>query len=147
MYIVNNSTKTLKGEVSQSSFVFTDLVPAWEYDVVVEAYNGENTASSQFRVCAAPAATQNFKVVSVDRDTALASWSVATGHGYYIQWATDAAFTENVGGAFITGSGSTSASIDLDGDVSDYYFRVRVWKWYENSRLYSDFGAPVQIER
>lgn len=147
VYIVNNSTKTLKGEVSQSAFVFTDLVPAWEYDVVVEAYNGENTASSQFRVCAAPAATQNFKVVSVDRDTALASWSVATGHGYYIQWATDAAFTENVGGAFITGSGSTSALIDLDGDVSDYYFRVRVWKWYENSRLYSDFGAPAQIER
>src|SRR5699024_3526480 len=64
-------------------------------------------------------------------------------HGYYIQWSTDPAFAKNVNGSFITGSGSTKYTINVD-NAQDYYVRVRAWKWYEGYRLYSDFSAPVK---
>lgn len=144
VYVVSGSNQYFKADVSEPKYTFTNLTPAWEYDVMVVAYNDVNTASSEYRICAAPCPVNEFEVSAVDDDTVLASWSVQASHGYYIQWSTDENFNENVEGEFITGSGSTSKEISLDGDVSDYYFRVRAWKYYEGSRLYSDFCTPQQ---
>lgn len=145
VYIVSGSNKYFKGDVTEAKYIFTDLTPAWEYNVMVVAYNDTNSASSEYRVCAAPCPVSEFEVCAVDKNTVLASWSIEASHGYYIQWATDENFTQNVEDAYITGSGSTFKEISLDGDVSDYYFRVRVWKYYEDSRLFSDFCEPQQV--
>lgn len=145
VYVVSGSTKYFKGDVTEPKYTFTDLTPAWEYDVMVVAYNDVTSNSSQYHICAAPCPVSEFDVSTVDESTALATWSVEASHGYYIQWSTDEDFAENVEGEFITGSGSTTKKISVDGDVSDYYFRVRVWKYYEGSRLYSDFCAPMQV--
>lgn len=145
VYIVSGNTKYYKGDVTEARFIFTDLTPAWEYDVMVVAYNEKCSVSSNYHICAAPAPVREFEVSAVDDSTVKASWSVEASHGYYIQWATDENFTQNVEGEFISGSGSTTKKISVDGDVSDYYFRVRVWKYYEGSRLFSDFSAPLQV--
>lgn len=145
VYIVSGSTKYFKGDVTEPKYTFTDLTPAWEYDVMVVAYNDATSNSSEYHICAAPCPVSEFDVKAVDDSTALATWSVEASHGYYIQWSTDENFTENVEGEFIMGSGSTTKEISVDGDISDYYFKVRVWKYYEDSRLYSDFCAPMQV--
>ena len=132
----------LKGDVKNSQFTFTDLTPAWEYDAKIVAYNGAGEASAVYRICAAPAPTGNLKA-SVDNNTITATWDVQASHGYYIQWSTDETFTKNVSGAFINGSGSTSYTINV-ANAQDYYVRVRAWKWYQDSRLYSDFCEPVK---
>lgn len=140
IYIVNDGNKELLDTVTESDYVFTDLTPAWEYDIFVEAYNNKEVKSSQYRICAAPAPVSGLEINAADTDTYVVSWNVQASHGYYIQWAEDENFTKNVKGEFITGSGSTSKTFDFD---DNYYVRVRAWKWYQNSRVYGDFSAPV----
>lgn len=135
----------MKGIVTESQYTFTDLTAAWEYDVKVVAYGKGKTSEAVYRICAAPSVVQNFSVQS-GGNTATATWDVQACHGYYIQWATDENFTQNVNGAFLTGSGATNYTIDLD-DHDTYYIRVRAWKWYQDQRLFSDFSAPVQITK
>ena len=145
VYIVSGETDQLKGIVTESQYTFTDLTAAWEYDVKVVAYGKGKTSEAVYRICAAPSVVQNFSVQS-GGNTATATWDVQACHGYYIQWATDENFTQNVNGAFLTGSGATNYTIDLD-DHDTYYIRVRAWKWYQDQRLFSDFSAPVQITK
>ena len=144
VYIVSANSETLKGTVTENRFTFTDLSPAWEYDVRVKAYSGDELVAQNhtYRVCAAPSPVQNLSV-SLNGNAITASWDVQASHGYYIQWSTDPAFAKNVNGSFITGSGSTKYTINVD-NAQDYYVRVRAWKWYEGYRLYSDFSAPVK---
>ena len=144
VYIVSANSETLKGTVTENRFTFTDLSPAWEYDVRVKAYSGDERIAQNhtYRVCAAPSPVQNLSV-SLNGNAITASWDVQASHGYYIQWSTDPTFAKNVNGSFITGSGSTKYTINAD-NAQDYYVRVRAWKWYEGYRLYSDFSAPVK---
>ena len=144
VYIVSANSETLKGTVTENRFTFTDLSPAWEYDVRVKAYSGDELIAQNhtYRVCAAPSPVQNLSV-SLNGNAITASWDVQASHGYYIQWSTDPTFAKNVDGSFITGSGSTKYTINVD-HAQDYYVRVRAWKWYEGYRLYSDFSAPVK---
>ena len=144
VYIVSANSETLKGTVTENRFTFTDLSPAWEYDVRVKAYSGDELIAQNhtYRVCAAPSPVQNLSV-SLNGNAITASWDVQASHGYYIQWSTDSTFAKNVNGSFITGSGSTKYTINVD-HAQDYYVRVRAWKWYEGYRLYSDFSAPVK---
>ena len=144
VYIVSANSETLKGTVTENRFTFTDLSPAWEYDVRVKAYSGDELIAQNhtYRVCAAPSPVQNLSV-SLNGNAITASWDVQASHGYYIQWSTDPTFAKNVNGSFITGSGSTKYTINAD-NAQDYYVRVRAWKWYEGYRLYSDFSAPVK---
>ena len=140
VYIVSANSETLKGTVTENRFTFTDLSPAWEYDVRVKAYSGDERIAQNhtYRVCAAPSPVQNLSV-SQNGNAITASWDVQASHGYYIQWSTDPTFAKNVNGSFITGSGSTKYTINAD-NAQDYYVRVRAWKWYEGYRLYSDFS-------
>ena len=142
VYINNGKQDLLQGETTQSRYTFTELVPAWEYDVKVVAYNDVSTSEAMFRICAAPSPVNGLQA-EADEDSITASWDVQASHGYYIQWSTDPNFVQNVNGAFITGSGSTKYTINVD-NAQDYYVRVRAWKWYEGYRLYSDFSAPVK---
>ena len=142
VYIVSGSKEYLKGDVKESKFTFTDLTPSWEYNVKVVAYNDYGTASSMTTVGAAPAAPVGLEV-EANENTIKATWDVASCHGYYIQWATDESFKNVVGGEYINGSGSTSYTINADSSQS-YYVRVRTWKNYQGSKLYSDFSAPVK---
>ena len=134
----------LKGETDESKFTFTDLTPAWEYDVRVEAYAGDKllAQNTAYRICAAPAPTDSLKA-SATGNAITATWVEQASHGYYIQWSTDETFTNNVSGTFINGSASTSYTINV-ANAQDYYVRVRAWKWYQGSRLYSDFCEPVK---
>ena len=142
VYINNGKQDLLQGETTQSRYTFTELVPAWEYDVKVVAYNDVSASEAMFRICAAPSPVNGLQA-EADEDSITASWDVQASHGYYIQWSTDPNFVQNVNGAFITGSGSTKYTINVD-NAQDYYVRVRAWKWYQNTRLYSDFSAPVK---
>ena len=142
VYIVSGGKDYLKGDVKENKFTFTDLTPSWEYDVKVVAYNNYGSASSMTTVGAAPAAPTGLKAAS-SGNTITATWDVASCHGYYIQWATDESFKNVVGGEYINGSGSTSYSININGSQA-YYVRVRTWKNYQGSKLYSDFSAPVK---
>ena len=142
VYINNGKQDLLQGETTQSRYTFTELVPAWEYDVKVVAYNDVSTSEAMFRICAAPSPVNGLQA-EADEDSITATWDVQASHGYYIQWSTDPAFAKNVNGSFITGSGSTKYTINVD-HAQDYYVRVRAWKWYEGYRLYSDFSAPVK---
>ena len=136
-------TETLKGTTSENRFVFTDLIPAWEYNVKVTAYNEYGYASSNTRVCAAPLPVENV-TATANGNTITAKWDVQASHGYYIQWSTDQDFQQDVNGAFITGSGATSYTIGADSNET-YYVRVRAWKWYQGARLYGDFTQPVMV--
>ena len=135
----------LKGDVKNSQFTFTDLTPAWEYDAKIVAYNEEDEVSAVYRICAAPAPTDGLKA-SATGNAITATWVEQASHGYYIQWSTDKSFTKNVSGAFINGSGSTSYTINV-ANAQDYYVRVRAWKWYQDSRVYSDFCEPVSVSK
>lgn len=56
VYDVTNGANTLKGTVTASEFKFTDLTPAWEYDIKVIAYSADGTILAQntsYRICAA----------------------------------------------------------------------------------------------
>ena len=136
-------TETLKGITEENRFVFTDLVAAWEYNVMVVAYNDYGSASSKTHVCAAPSPVLNFSA-EMNGSTINAKWDVQASHGYYIQWSTDQDFQQDVNGAFITGSGATSYAIGADSNET-YYVRVRAWKWYQGARLYGDFTQPVMV--
>uniref|UniRef100_UPI004029856A hypothetical protein n=1 Tax=Eubacterium sp. TaxID=142586 RepID=UPI004029856A len=131
------------GDVKESKFTFTDLTPSWEYNVKVVAYNDYGTASSTTTVGAAPAAPTGLEV-EASGNTIKANWDIASCHGYYIQWATDKDFKNVVGGEFVNGSGSTNYTINVDGSKT-YYVRVRTWKNYQGSKLYSDFSAPESV--
>ena len=141
VYIVSGSNEYFKGETKENKFTFTDLMPSWEYNVKVVAYNDYGTASSMTTVGAAPAAPTGLEA-TISGNTITANWDVASCHGYYIQWATDESFNNVVGGEYINGSGSTNYTINVDGSQT-YYVRVRTWKNYQGSKLYSDFSAPV----
>ena len=136
-------TETLKGITEENRFVFTDLVAAWEYNVMVVAYNDYGSASSKTHVCAAPSPVLNFSA-EMNGSTINAKWDVQASHGYYIQWSTDQDFQQDVNGAFITGSGATSYAIGADSNET-YYVRVRAWKWYQGARLYGDFTQPAMV--
>ena len=47
VYDVTNGANTLKGTVTASEFKFTDLTPAWEYDIKVIAYSADGTILAQ----------------------------------------------------------------------------------------------------
>ena len=144
VYIVSGSTEYFKGDVQDSKFTFTDLTPSWEYTVKVVAYNDYGTASSTTTVGAAPAAPTGLEA-EMSGSTIKATWDVASCHGYYIQWATDESFNNVVGGEFVNGSGSTSYTIKNISSSQTYYVRVRTWKNYEGSKLYSDFTAAEKV--
>ena len=143
VYIVSGSTECFKGDVQNSKFTFTDLTPSWEYTVKVVAYNDYGTASSTTTVGAAPAAPTGLEA-EMSGSTIKATWDVASCHGYYIQWATDESFKNVAGGEYVNGSGSTSYTIKNISSSKTYYVRVRTWKNYQGSKLYSDFSAPVK---
>ncbi len=143
VYIVSGSTEYFKGDVQDSKFTFTDLTPSWEYTVKVVAYNDYGSSSSTTTVGAAPAAPTGLEV-EMSGSTIKATWDVASCHGYYIQWATDESFKNVVGGEFVNGSGSTSYTIKNISSSKTYYVRVRTWKNYQGSKLYSDFTAAVE---
>ena len=141
VYIVSGDKEHLKGDVKESKFTFTDLTPSWEYTVKVVAYNDYGSSSSTTTVGAAPAAPTGLEV-EMSGSTIKATWDVASCHGYYIQWATDESFKNVAGGEYVNGSGSTSYTIKNISSSQTYYVRVRTWKNYQGSKLYSDFSAP-----
>ena len=141
VYIVSGDKEYLKGDVKESKFTFTDFTPSWEYTVKVVAYNDYGSSSSTTTVGAAPAAPTGLEATS-SGSTIKATWDVASCHGYYIQWATDESFKNVAGGEYVNGSGSTSYTIKNISSSKTYYVRVRTWKNYQGSKLYSDFSAP-----
>ena len=146
IYNTTNGKNELKGTVSTNEFTFTDLNPAWEYDIVVRAYCGRKTYSSlPHRICAAPAPVQNLELTATGHNSIKATWDYAVCHGYYIQWSTDPTFTDKsqINGAWINNTFTTSFEISTDKPASEYYVRIRSWKYYQGSKIFSDFCEPT----
>ena len=146
IYNTTNGKNELKGTVSTNEFTFTDLNPAWEYDIVVRAYCGRKTYSSlPHRICAAPAPVQNLELTATGHNSIKATWDYAVCHGYYIQWSTDPTFTDKsqINGAWINNTFTTSFEISTDKPASEYYVRIRSWKYYQGNKIFSDFCEPT----
>ncbi|MFR3422107.1 MAG: GH25 family lysozyme [Eubacterium sp.] len=145
IYDVTNGANTLKGITQSSKFTFVDLNPAWEYDIKVVAKNGENSSEATYRICAATAPVENFKASATGANTIKATWDYAVSHGYYIQWSTDPTFTDKsqTNGAWINSTFTTSFEISTDKPASEYYVRIRSWKYYQGSKIFSDFCEPT----
>ena len=145
VYDVTNGASELKGTSETSDFTFTDLNPAWEYDIKVVAKNAFENVESIYRVCAATPVVENFKAKITDNNSIKAEWDYAVCHGYYIQWSTDPTFTDKsqINGAWINNTFTTSFEISTDKPASEYYVRIRSWKYYQGSKIFSDFCEPA----
>ena len=145
VYDVTNGASELKGTSETSDFTFTDLNPAWEYDIKVVAKNTFENVESIYRICAATAPVENFKAKITDNNSIKAEWDYAVCHGYYIQWSTDPTFTDKsqINGAWINNTFTTSFEISTDKPASEYYVRIRSWKYYQGSKIFSDFCEPT----
>lgn len=135
--------ETLKGKTTENKFVFTDLEPGWEYNVMVVAANEYGSASSKTAICAAPARIESFYADAKSSDRIEAGWSTAACHGYLIQWSRDESFSRVDGSAVINGTNTTRCTINVSG-AADYYVRVRAWRNYNGDKVYSEFTAPVK---
>ena len=146
IYDVTNGANTLKGITQSSKFTFVDLNPAWEYDIKVVAKNGENSSEATYRICAATAPVENFKASATGANTIKATWDYAVSHGYYIQWSTDPTFTDKsqINGAWINNTFTTSFEAKTDKPASEYYVRIRSWKYYQGGKIFSDFCEPIK---
>ena len=144
IYDVTNGANELKGITQSSKFTFVDLNPAWEYDIKVVAKNGEDSSQATYRICAATAPVENFKASVTGANTVKATWDYAVCHGYYIQWSTDPTFTDKsqINGAWINGTFTTSFEAKTDKPASEYYVRIRSWKYYQGGKIFSDFCEP-----
>ena len=145
IYDVTNGANELKGITQSSKFTFVDLNPAWEYDIKVVAKNGEDSSEATYRICAATAPVENFKASVTGANTVKATWDYAVCHGYYIQWSTDPTFTDKsqINGAWINGTFTTSFEAKTDKPASEYYVRIRSWKYYQGGKIFSDFCEPA----
>ena len=145
VYDVTNGASELKGTSETSDFTFTDLNPAWEYDIKVVAKNVFENVESIYRVCAATPVVENFKASTTGANVIKATWDYAVCHGYYIQWSTDPTFTDKsqINGAWINNTFTTSFEISTDKPASEYYVRIRSWKYYQGSKIFSDFCEPA----
>ena len=145
VYDVTNGASELKGTSETSDFTFTDLNPAWEYDIKVVAKNTFENVESIYRVCAATPVVENFKASTTGANAIKATWDYAVCHGYYIQWSTDPTFTDKsqINGAWINNTFTTSFEISTDKPASEYYVRIRSWKYYQGSKIFSDFCEPA----
>ena len=145
VYDVTNGASELKGTSETSDFTFTDLNPAWEYDIKVVAKNAFENVESIYRVCAATPVVENFKASTTGANVIKATWDYAVCHGYYIQWSTDPTFTDKsqINGAWINNTFTTSFEISTDKPADEYYVRIRSWKYYQGSKIFSDFCEPA----
>ena len=147
IYDTTNGKNELKGTASTNEFTFTDLNPAWEYDIVVRAYCGRKTYNSlPHRICAAPAPVQNLELTATGHNSIKATWDYAVCHGYYIQWSTDKDFKTDLNGAFISGTYNTEYNISTADTANKYFVRIRSLKSFNGTNVYSDFGEAAQIE-
>ena len=143
IYDVTNGANELKGITQSSKFTFVDLNPAWEYDIKVVAKNGEDSSEATYRICAATAPVENFKASVTGANTVKATWDYAVCHGYYIQWSTDKNFKSDVHGEWVNGTFTTSFEAKTDKPASEYYVRIRSWKYYKGGKIFSDFCEPA----
>ncbi len=142
-YDVTDNVYTYIGTSETSDYVFTNLKPAWEYDIkVVASNNGNPIASGTYRICAATPPVENLAVGHSDANTVSVSWDYAVCHGYYVQWSTTSDFSSDVHGQYINGTYSTSFKFNADAD-KEYFVRVRSWKIYQGSYVYSDFSDAL----
>ena len=145
IYDTTNGKNELKGTASTNEFTFTDLNPAWEYDIVVRAYCGRKTYNSlPHRICAAPAPVQNLELTATGHNSIKATWDYAVCHGYYIQWSTDKDFKTDLNGAFISGTYNTEYNISTADTANKYFVRIRSLKSFNGTNVYSDFGEAAQ---
>ncbi len=142
IYDVTNGKNELKGTSKKSDFTFTDLNPAWEYDIKVVTKNIFECAESTYRICAATPPVENF-TATASGNTLKAEWDYAVCHGYYIQWSTDKDFKSDVHGEWINGTFNTSFETKTEKSADEYYVRIRSWKNYQGSKVYGDFSEGV----
>ena len=143
VYDVTNGANTLKGTVTASEFKFTDLTPAWEYDIKVIAYSADGTILAQntsYRICAACSPVSGVSATVSGANELSVSWSGSVCHGYYIQWSTDGNFKSDLHGEWISGSATTSYKITTDLNANKYFVRVRGWKTFQGTTIYGDFS-------
>ena len=143
VYDVTNGANTLKGTVTASEFKFTDLTPAWEYDIKVIAYSADGTILAQntsYRICAACSPVSGVSATVSGANELSVSWSGSVCHGYYIQWSTDGNFKSDLHGEWISGSATTSYKITTDLNANKYFIRVRGWKTFQGTTIYGDFS-------
>ena len=137
VYIVSGSSSVLKGKTTETQFVFTDLTPGWEYDVLITANDSENSTSELTTVCAAPGNINGLEAQLKDANTVFLSWESPGCHGYLIEWATNSDFTENKGSVTVSGD-RESFELSLK-DASQYYIRMRAWKTSGGETIYGEF--------
>ena len=146
VYDVTNGAKTLKGTATASEFKFTDLTPAWEYDIKVIAYSADGKVLAEndsFRICAGCATVSGLSATVSGENELTVSWNSSACHGYYIQWSTSSTFNNSVQGAWISGSATNTYKISTNTGANEYYVRVRSWKTFQGGTVYGDFSSPA----
>ncbi len=146
IYDVTNGANTLKGTVTESEFKFTDLTPAWEYDIKVVAYSSSGTVLAQntsYRICAACPPVSGVSATITGENELSVSWNSSVCHGYYVQWSTDSSFKSDLHGEWVSGSATTSHNITTDSIASRYFVRVRGWKTFQSNTVYGDFSEAA----
>ncbi len=146
VYDITNGANTLKGTVTASEFKFTDLTPAWEYDIKVVAYSSSGAVLAEktsYRICAACPPVSGVSATITGENELNISWSSSVCHGYYIQWSTDSSFKSDLHDEWVSGSATTSQKITTDSTANKYFVRVRGWKTFQGGTVYGDFSEAV----
>ena len=134
-------TETLKGDTTENRFVFTDLNPGWEYNIMVVASNEIGRVCAKTAITAAPAPVE-YAAATIDGSEVTAIWAVTPGHGYIIQWSTDQSFKTIEGSESISGSDNNFCTFTVNGDPADYYIRVRATRTARGEMIGGEY-SPV----
>ena len=143
VYTVSGDSQTLAGTTADSNFTLTDLAPATEYKIRVEAYAGSLSSSAEYAVCTAPREVEGFSARITENGAAQLSWNAVSCSGYIVEWATDSDFTQNTGSAKLDAS-ATSYTMDFEG-ADEYFVRIRAYKDYSAGTVYGNDSAYVDL--
>ena len=136
------------GTSSTNEYNVTGLHSGWEYYFKVSAVkNGkEGELSDEFHTVAACASPTGLTAEVISDNEISVKWDAGSAHGYYLEWSTDPTFATKQS-ANLVGVNNTSKTITVSGNASEYYVRVRLWRYWEDGYVYGNFSDAIKAAK
>ena len=137
VYRLTDGEYKLVATTKDTSYVFRDVVPGWEYYFKVSAVkNGkEGMLSKELHTCAACPPIETYSAAINKNGSVTVDWEMVNAHGYVVMWSTDPEFKTDVNYSYVVGHESTSYTFTPSGNAENYYVRIRAWRYWENNSL------------
>lgn len=140
--------KWVKLATLEGSMTANYRVPTYadsKYYFAIEAYKGSSSnvgARTTYNTYSSAPAPDNFSVNAVSSNKISATWSGKSGVGYYIEWATDSAFTKNCESKYIS-AGSSSTQLTTSQNSTNYYVRIRSCREFGSEEIFGGFSNTL----